>query len=82
MSVCHRSSFFRFLLQKGGLQADLAASVPTVVDWRLSTAQVSDSEGSRTCAQGLRQDFGVKLGPASVTPRKPFHSIGQMDRVR
>jgi site-specific recombinase XerC len=30
-------SFFRFLLQKGELQADLAASVPTVADWRLST---------------------------------------------
>jgi site-specific recombinase XerD len=31
-------SFFRYLLQKGELQADLAASVPTVADWRLSTA--------------------------------------------
>ena len=30
-------SFFRFLFQKGELQADLAASVPTVADWRLST---------------------------------------------
>lgn len=30
-------SFFRFLLQRGELQADLAASVPTVADWRLST---------------------------------------------
>jgi site-specific recombinase XerD len=30
-------SFFRFLLQKGELQANLAASVPTVADWRLST---------------------------------------------
>ena len=30
-------SFFRFLFQKGELKADLAASVPTVADWRLST---------------------------------------------
>ena len=30
-------SFFRFLFQKGELHADLAASVPTVANWRLST---------------------------------------------
>jgi integrase/recombinase XerD len=30
-------SFFRFLFQRGELQADLAASVPTVANWRLST---------------------------------------------
>ena len=30
-------SFFRFLFLKGELQADLAASVPTVANWRLST---------------------------------------------
>jgi site-specific recombinase XerD len=30
-------SFLRFLFQKGELQADLAASVPTVANWRLST---------------------------------------------
>jgi site-specific recombinase XerD len=30
-------SFFRFLFQTGELQADLAGSVPTVADWRLST---------------------------------------------
>jgi len=30
-------SFFRFLFQKEELQTDLAASVPTVADWRLST---------------------------------------------
>lgn len=30
-------SFFRFLFRDGELQADLAASVPTVADWRLST---------------------------------------------
>lgn len=30
-------SFFRFLFQKGKLQADLAAAVPTVANWRLST---------------------------------------------
>lgn len=29
-------SFFRFLFQHGELQTDLAASVPTVADWRLS----------------------------------------------
>lgn len=36
MTVAFRS-FFRFLFQMGELQADLAASVPTVADWRLST---------------------------------------------
>lgn len=30
-------SFFRFLFQKGELRVDLAASVPTVANWRLST---------------------------------------------
>jgi len=30
-------SFFRFLFQRGKLRADLAASVPTVANWRLST---------------------------------------------
>src|SRR5881227_156229 len=30
-------SFLRWLLQKGELKADLAVSVPTVADWRLST---------------------------------------------
>jgi integrase/recombinase XerD len=30
-------SFFRFLFQSGELQADLAGSVPSVADWRLST---------------------------------------------
>ncbi len=30
-------SFFRFLFQKGELRADLAAAVPTVANWRLST---------------------------------------------
>jgi integrase/recombinase XerD len=30
-------SFFRFLFQNGELQTDLAASVPAVADWRLST---------------------------------------------
>jgi site-specific recombinase XerD len=30
-------SFFRFLFEKGELQADLAAVVPTVANWRLST---------------------------------------------
>jgi site-specific recombinase XerD len=30
-------SFFRYRFQKGELQANLAAAVPTVADWRLST---------------------------------------------
>ena len=30
-------SFFRFLFQNGELQVDLAAAVPAVADWRLST---------------------------------------------
>ena len=30
-------SFFRFLYQRGELQVDLAPSIPTVADWRLST---------------------------------------------
>jgi len=30
-------SFFRYLFQKGELQDDLAASLPTVANWRLST---------------------------------------------
>lgn len=30
-------SFFRFLLQNGDLETDLAASVPVVADWRLSS---------------------------------------------
>lgn len=30
-------SFFRFLLQRGAIEVDLAASVPTVANWRLST---------------------------------------------
>ena len=30
-------SFFRFLFQRGELQVDLAPSIPTVADWRLST---------------------------------------------
>jgi site-specific recombinase XerD len=30
-------SFFRFLFRRGELRADLAASVPTVANWRLST---------------------------------------------
>jgi integrase/recombinase XerD len=34
-------SFFRFLFQNGELQVDLAASVPTVADWRLSTVPKS-----------------------------------------
>ena len=48
-------SFFRFLFQKGELQVDLAASVPTVANLAaVHCAQVPDSKGSQTCAQGLR----------------------------
>jgi integrase/recombinase XerD len=36
MSTAFRS-FFRFLFQNGELQANLAAAVPAVADWRLST---------------------------------------------
>jgi site-specific recombinase XerD len=62
-------SFFRFLLQKGELQADLAASVPTVADWRLSTVpkHLSPEEVERVLhacnrrtASG-RRDYGVLL---------------------
>jgi site-specific recombinase XerD len=62
-------SFFRFLLQKGELQADLAASVPTVADWRLSTVpkHLSPEEVERVLqacnrrtASG-RRDYAVLL---------------------
>lgn len=62
-------SFFRFLFQKGDLQADLAASVPTVADWRLSTVPkhlnpVQVERVLKTCnrrtASG-RRDYAVLL---------------------
>jgi integrase/recombinase XerD len=62
-------SFFRFLFQRGELQVDLAPSIPTVADWRLSTlpryitaeevARVLGSCDRRT-ATG-RRDYAVLL---------------------
>ena len=62
-------SFFRFLFQKGELQANLAASVPTVADWRLSTVPkyltLEEVESvlkacNRATASG-RRDYAVLL---------------------
>jgi integrase/recombinase XerD len=47
-------SFFRFLFQHGELKADLAASVPTVADWRLSTVPKYDSRRSRPDVPSLQ----------------------------
>lgn len=62
-------SFFRFLFQRGELQVDLAPSIPTVADWRLSTlpryitaeevARVLGSCDRRT-ATG-RRDYAILL---------------------
>jgi site-specific recombinase XerD len=62
-------SFFRFLFHRGELQVDLAPSIPTVADWRLSTlpryitaeevARVLGSCDRRT-ATG-RRDYAVLL---------------------
>ena len=62
-------SFFRFLFQKGELHADLAASVPTVAAWRLSTVpkHLTPEEVERVlkaCNRGLasgRRDYAVLL---------------------
>jgi site-specific recombinase XerD len=62
-------SFFRFLFQTGELQANLAASVPTVADWRLSTVpkHLSPEEVARVlkaCNRGRasgRRDYAVLL---------------------
>ncbi len=62
-------SFFRFLFQKGELQADLAAAVPTVAYWRLSTVpkHLAPEEVERVlkaCNRGTasgRRDYAVLL---------------------
>jgi len=62
-------SFFRFLFQKGELQADLAGSVPTVADRRLSTVpkHLTPEEVERVlkaCNRGTasgRRDYAVLL---------------------
>jgi site-specific recombinase XerD len=37
LTVCALRVFFRFLLQRGEIQINLAAAVPTVANWRFST---------------------------------------------
>lgn len=62
-------SFFRFLFQKGELHADLAGSVPTVADWRLSTVPKHLTPGEvervlKACNRGTasgRRDYAVLL---------------------
>jgi site-specific recombinase XerD len=62
-------SFFRFLLQQGEIEADLAACVPTVADWRLSTVpkHIDLEEVNRllrACDQSTargRRDYAVLL---------------------
>jgi len=62
-------SFFRFLFQKGELQVDLAASVPRVADWRLSTVpkHLTREEVNRvlkTCNRRTatgRRDYAILL---------------------
>ena len=62
-------SFFRFLFQRGDLGADLAASVPTVARWRLSTVPkyLSPEEVDRllrTCHRrtaSSRRDYAILL---------------------
>lgn len=62
-------SFFRFLFQSGKLQADLAASVPTVADRRLSTVpkHLSREEIERMlkacnrCTACGRRDYAILL---------------------
>jgi site-specific recombinase XerD len=50
-------SFFRFLFQNGELASDLAASVPTVADWRLATVPkyLTPEEVDRVLASCDRQ---------------------------
>jgi len=67
-------SFFRFLFQKGELPVDLAASVPTVANWRLSTVPkyLTAEEVKRvlqTCDRRTatgRRDYAVLLLPARL----------------
>ena len=62
-------SFFRFLLQRGEIATDLAACVPAVADWRLSTVPkyLSADEVERllsSCDQGTgvgRRDHAILL---------------------
>ncbi len=62
-------SFFRFLLQYGEIEVDLAASVPTVADWRLSTVPkyltLEELQGVLdACNQGTstgRRDYAILL---------------------
>jgi len=62
-------SFFRYLFQKGELQANLAACVPAVADWRLSTVPkyVTPEEVERVlkaCNRNTsigRRDYAVLL---------------------
>ena len=62
-------SFFRFLLQRGEIATDLAACVPAVADWRLSTVPkyLSAEEIERllsSCDQGTgvgRRDHAILL---------------------
>jgi site-specific recombinase XerD len=62
-------SFFRFLLEHGEIERDLAVAVPTVAGWRLSTVPkyLSENQGERlldacdrTTATG-RRDYAVLL---------------------
>jgi site-specific recombinase XerD len=62
-------SFFRFLFQKGELQVDLAASVPRVASWRLSTVpkHLTREEVNRVlracdrCTATGRRDYAILL---------------------
>ena len=62
-------SFFRFLLQRGEIEVDLAASVPTVANWRQSTVPKyitpKQTQGLLdACNQGTstgRRDYSVLL---------------------
>ncbi len=62
-------SFFRFLLEHGEIEVDLAATVPTVADWRLSTVPkyLSQEEVGRvlgTCDRSTaigRRNYAILL---------------------
>lgn len=62
-------SFFRFLLMRGEIAADLAGAVPTVADWRLSTVPKGIERGEvqrllRSCdcrTTPGRRDYAVLL---------------------
>ncbi len=62
-------SFFRFLLQHGAIERDLAASVPSVANWRLATVprHISSEEIRQileACDQGTatgRRDYAILL---------------------